>query len=586
MSRIAIYDPEAVVANQVISYITSAHTPDYNHISYKIINPDLSAVSGQPMKWWKVTGGTTIVLMSSGEQQTVDISLLPGAKISKKTSLFNDMSTLLTSLGYDSNTRQNLLSLHADSIRIRPLRTAYLQPWVDWLATADVELANKYALVDAQTTLNAVANVTLDTAALIASNPVKTVAGALAIVDTLDLETFMNANAEVADAYTGKKGPFYLMQILEQRKDLYNDAENPLYQPGHTPILGGSGILTDHANRVLNIENIHAKHGWHSIQVLQATYRRPKDLLIYYGYPNSFNSATNGWVNEKVAQDMAQYSLIVLGDTVEDPTHPDYANTQIIIPRIKALNPNALIFGYVACAQILANFQTKTDQWNTLQVHGIFMDEAGYDYGKTRAEFNTMVDYAHSKTYSSLCFANAWNTDNIIGTANDASFPNSTYNSSAIESKLTLNDWILLESFPVNTTAYSGNAGYESKSDWFVRAEKAKGLRVSYHINFAGSSVINNDNASGTDLFKYAFLSSLMYNFEAFGSSDTSYGSSSAAVKWWARSNIDSMGKVWELYPAILNDVSDSDIYHRYAENSNILLDFSTGAQVSSITKI
>jgi hypothetical protein len=249
------------------------------------------------------------------------------------------------------------------------------------------------------------------------------------------------------------------------------------------------------------------------------------------------------------------------------------------------LNPNALIFGYVACAQTYVNFQTKVNQWNSLQVNGIFMDEAGYDYGKTRSEFNTMVDFVHSKAYSNVCFANAWNTDNILGSAEDPSFPNITYNPTLTESNLTQNDWIMLESFPVNTTSYSGNAGYESRTDWYARAEKAKNFRVSYHINFAGVSMINNDNAGGQDLFNFAFISSLMYNFEAFGSSDTNYGASSAAVKWWTRPDISAMGALWELYPAVQNDLSDTDVYHRYSENAKMTLDFSTGAQTSSITK-
>mgnify|MGYP001228375831 CR=1 FL=1 len=44
---------------------------------------------------------------------------------------------------------------------------------------------------------------------------------------------------------------------------------------------------------------------------------RPQNILFYYGYPNSFNSLINGWVNEKVAQDMANYDIVVLGDGVE-----------------------------------------------------------------------------------------------------------------------------------------------------------------------------------------------------------------------------------------------------------------------------
>ena len=33
---------------------------------------------------------------------------------------------------------------------------------------------------------------------------------------------------------------------------------------------------------------------------------RPKNLLIYYGWLNSYNSADNGWDNENVAQSMSE----------------------------------------------------------------------------------------------------------------------------------------------------------------------------------------------------------------------------------------------------------------------------------------
>jgi hypothetical protein len=336
----------------------------------------------------------------------------------------------------------------------------------------------------------------------------------------------------------------------------------------------------------LNLETIHGKLGWHNQQLLQAMYTQPKDLLIFYGYLNSFNSAVNGWDNEKVAQDMAKYSILVFGDTVENPTHPDYANTQIIIPRIKALNPDALIFGYVALAQILANFQTKVDQWNTLAVHGIFIDEAGYDYGKTRAEFNTCVDYVHGKTTAKLCFANAWNTDNIIGTTDDASFPNSTYNSGLVSSHLITTDWILLESFPINTTAYSGAGGYESKSDWLVRGQKAVNLRATYGVNFAGSGVINNDNANGPDLFNFGFISSLMFALEAWGTSDANYSSSSAAATYWTRPSTSGIGLIYETYPTVIVSSLDADVYLRYINSAVFMLDFSTGAQLNRITKL
>src|SRR5207249_2405087 len=105
--------------------------------------------------------------------------------------------------------------------------------------------------------------------------------------------------------------------------------------------------------------------------------------MVYYGWLNSFNSATNGWNNENVAQDLKDYDILVLGDGIQDPAHGDFANTQVILARVKVLNPNILLFGYDSKAQTLSVFQTKATQWNSLGVNGIFMDEAGYDFGSS-----------------------------------------------------------------------------------------------------------------------------------------------------------------------------------------------------------
>ena len=382
----------------------------------------------------------------------------------------------------------------------------------------------------------------------------------------------------VVDSVTGKSGPFSIMQPLVNRRELFNDIENFVYKAGFTPLVGAGGSVT-------NLNDIHGKLGWHQQQVVKQGWQRPTDMLIFYGWLNSFNSAQHGWNNEKVAQEMARYGVVVLGDGVEDPGHGDYANTQVIIPRVKALNPSALIFGYVDATAVIGTFQTKAGQWNTLGVHGIFMDKAGYDYGLNRADFNTRVDYVHGLSTAKLAFANAWNTDHVLGTANDVSYPNSTYNSGLVASKLNTSDWILLESLAVNTTAYSGNGGYASKSDWSARVAKMISLRATYGVNFASVGIINDDNAGGVDLFKFAFISAMMASLEANGTSDTSYGSGSAKSKLWARPDSTAMGLVWTLNPSIQLDVNDADVYYRYVSSARMSLDFSASAQTSSIVK-
>jgi len=471
-----------------------------------------------------------------------------------------------------------------------------------------------------------------------------------------DVLQFIDANVIVTDPDTGKKGTFAMMQMLVNRRELFNDAQNPLHVDGFVPLVGENGSVT-------NLNAIHGKLGWHNQQVHGALWQKPSDLLIFYGYPNSFNSAVNGWDNEKVARDMAQYGLIVLGDglqtllasgshdgssgasTLTDSTaswttdefvgkkivnvtdgstgsitantattitatlsggtendwdagdeyrvanHADYANVFKIVPRIKQYNPSAKIFGYVTVNQTLANFEDKADDWDALGVDGIFMDEAGYDYGTTatndRDAFNAKVDYVHALSSASTCFANAWNMDHIIGTANDPSKPNTTWNPDLEESSLTADDWYLLESWPVNTDSYTSSTpvGYEAKADWAARGVKAQGHRATYGINLAASGIINNSNTGGQDLFDFLFVSAMMFAMDAVGSSDASYASSSSAVDWWTRPDVSKMGALYSLNASVIEDSGDADVYWRYTEFGRFKLDFSSSAQDATVEK-
>lgn len=398
-----------------------------------------------------------------------------------------------------------------------------------------------------------------------------------------ELQDYINANAVYTDSVTGLKGPPVVVQMLNVDREVYGNPDNPLCPDGYEDNL---------VSRANNLETIHGDTGWHQRQVQQALFHRPKDLLIYYGYLNSFNSATNGWDNDKVAKEMAQYGLLVFGDGVEDSGHPDYANTTAIVAAIKQLNPNALIFGYASINQSQANFETKVDGWETLGVHGIFLDEAGYDYGTTttndRSAFNTKVDYVHAQSTAKICFANAWNADHILGTANDVSYPNTTWNSGDDESNLNTSDWILLESYPINTTSYTASTpdGYEPKADWASRGVKATGLRDTYGVNFAACGIINNDNADGQALFQFSFISACQFSLDGHGTSDTSYGSSTAAVKWWNRPDLSAITGIYSISPTVTADPEDADIYYRYIDGAKFVLDFSDSAQSSRIVKL
>lgn len=61
----------ADVLNRVTKqYIKSANTPDFDPADW-IINPNLAAVVGQPIKYWKIAGNV-VSLADAGEQATID----------------------------------------------------------------------------------------------------------------------------------------------------------------------------------------------------------------------------------------------------------------------------------------------------------------------------------------------------------------------------------------------------------------------------------------------------------------------------------------------------------------------------------
>lgn len=308
---------------------------------------------------------------------------------------------------------------------------------------------------------------------------------------------------------------------------------------------------------------------------------RPKNLLIYYGWLNSFCSAENSWDNENVARNMSKYNILVFGDGVQDPGHGDYANSQIIINRIKEINPVSLIFGYVSVNQPLNGFITKVSQWNGLNVDGIFMDEAGYDYGKNRTELNSRIDVVHNQEISNVCFLNAWNIDHVIGVENDPSYPNTTFNPGLVESNIDMEDWYLLESFAVNTDSYTANGGYADKTTWHLRGNKAADRRKEYGFNIASVGIINDSNTGGQNLFDFAYRSALAYSLDANGTSDSNYGASSATTKYWERPKPYGFPKGEEF--AVIEDGQNADELSRNFSFMKVTLDFSLNT--SSVIK-
>jgi len=259
-----------------------------------------------------------------------------------------------------------------------------------------------------------------------------------------------------------------------------------------------------------------------------------KNVLFYYGWLNSFNSARNGWSNDNVADEIAHYyDVLVCGDGVQDPSHGDYANTQYIIARLKQIKPEMEIFGYIDTTVPLATFHVKVDQCEALKMHGIFMDKAGYDFGTTRADFNAKVDYIHSKAFANKAFPNAWKLNSFLGTDNDVSFPNAIYNPSLLPSSLKMGDYVLLESFGIAPNAVAGNPSvYEPASQSYNRGLIASKKALQNGVRIFSVSIIGNTDPNAQSKFDYLNKLAVSWNLDGFGSSDYNYGAGASVVFW------------------------------------------------------
>lgn len=89
MASVALFNPT--------QYLVSVNTPDYEGNPNAIINPDITAVQGVPLKFWKRVGNT-IVEMTQAEKDAVLAAELQARRDQANDLSFQDMKSVLTAL--------------------------------------------------------------------------------------------------------------------------------------------------------------------------------------------------------------------------------------------------------------------------------------------------------------------------------------------------------------------------------------------------------------------------------------------------------------------------------------------------------
>ena len=249
----------------------------------------------------------------------------------------------------------------------------------------------------------------------------------------------------------------------------------------------------------------------------------PGKLAVYYGWPSAVNDA--GGSVDLASDVFDDYNDVVFGDGLQNRTHRDHANSKAIIERLVS-GGSTTVYGYIPLGMTtkklsMKEIRTRVDNWRAMGVSGIFLDEAGYDYGVTRARQNDAVSYVHSRGLK--VFINAWNPDDVFGTQ-----VNSTYNPNGTPPLLDSRDTYLLESYQIV------EGGYQSTEAWVSRSDRAATYKGRYGTRMAAltTTAASATTPDGFEQSKldYAWFSTRLYGFDLMGWGEPNFSASDSKL--------------------------------------------------------
>ncbi|HEY0940300.1 MAG TPA: hypothetical protein VGE08_09405 [Steroidobacter sp.] len=248
--------------------------------------------------------------------------------------------------------------------------------------------------------------------------------------------------------------------------------------------------------------------------------KHPEKLAIYYGRPELVNGS-NGNTTTAAAV-FEDYDLVVFAEDMEQTGHPSHSAAAEIIGKLPSNGTR--VYGYVdlcysnpgpseynCTGDDQTQLEARVDAWKSMGAKGIFLDQAGCDYGVTRQRQNDIIDYIHSEGLSA--FINVWNQADAFSTdRNDTTCNPGT---GALTVSLNEDDYTLLESWAVVESEWS-----EKRTD-IVPSMKDRAEAVLPYRDVNGTKIaVTNTVAKANPVFDqrqldYTWWSAVLYGFDA-----------------------------------------------------------------------
>ncbi len=255
----------------------------------------------------------------------------------------------------------------------------------------------------------------------------------------------------------------------------------------------------------------------------------PGHLAIYYGYPSLVNGADGDVA--KAAATFSHYDVLVLGDglefdDVQPARHPsgpgteEHTKARQLIALLKRAFAPIQVFGYLDLgnSQHLAPAELKhrIDLWEKTGVSGIFLDEAGFDYGVTRSRQNEILDYIHSLGLQAM--ANSFHPDDIAG---DRMVPLNAAgggNPKGEPSRMGAQDILLIESFQIRQGEYDPSDLLRQRLLQAQECRRRKKTRI-FAVTTSKAAAFNRQQ------FDYAWWNAVLWQLDGFGWGEADFSS-------------------------------------------------------------
>ncbi|MBT8466619.1 MAG: hypothetical protein KJO57_18230 [Deltaproteobacteria bacterium] len=246
---------------------------------------------------------------------------------------------------------------------------------------------------------------------------------------------------------------------------------------------------------------------------------KPKQLLVYRGRPSAINGATS--LAAAIAE-LAQYEIVILGDGLQDPAHPDHADTVQIAAALR--DAGSTVFGTVPVGVSTGNLpldeiRQRLDDWNDTNVRGVLLDQFGYEFLTTRDRQNAIVDHAHSQ--SLLVAVSAEDPADAFDDGIDPSF-----NPDGEPTRLRSFDFYLWEGHQFRQGAFEAGAAWRSKANALAWLQSSVGFK----ILSVTTTDVDDLGAFDPDAFFYAWHSAVLYGHEATGWGEFAYSATGASL--------------------------------------------------------